>query len=185
MILQKTISLFRKAYLQATCLTGHKTLEIWAFILAIMASHLLLLELGHGSCNFSRHGWFMRLSLSWPSSGEQSITINVSTNQSCCYNNFEIQLTICRYQVLCKQHDCLHVWHPWDQKTCSSKSGTYFCDWVPASSCFLTHYIYTIYTIVAKLDDVRTKTSNVLWILSDSHQYIAQSRLKILLEKIH
>ena len=56
-----------------------------------MASHLLLLELGHGGCNFSRHGLFMRLSLSWPSSAERSITITVSTNQRCCYNNFEIQ----------------------------------------------------------------------------------------------
>ena len=54
-------------------------------------SHLLLLELRHLGWDFSGHGWFMRNLLVRPSSGERSIAINISTNQSFCYNNFEIQ----------------------------------------------------------------------------------------------
>ena len=45
-----------------------------------MTSHSLLLELGHVRWDFSGHGWFMRPLLTWPSSGEQSITITLSTN---------------------------------------------------------------------------------------------------------
>ena len=90
MTLQKTIFVFRQAYVQATCLTGHKILVIWAFILIIMTSHSLLLQPGHSGLDFSGHGWFPRLSLALPSRGEQSIAIIVCTNQSFCYNNFEI-----------------------------------------------------------------------------------------------
>ena len=74
-----------------------------------MTSHSLLLELAHADLDFSGHGWFMSLSLAQPSSGERSITITVSTNQSFCYNNFEIQVTICHHQVSYKQYDWLHV----------------------------------------------------------------------------
>ena len=85
--------------------------EIWAFNLAIMTSRSLLLELGHGDWDFSSHGLFMSLSLAQPSNGEWSITIIASTNQSFCYNNFEIQLMLCHHQVSCKQYHCLHAWH--------------------------------------------------------------------------
>ena len=53
----------------------------------------------------------------------------------------------------------------------------------PANSCFLIHYIYTIYAIFVKLDDVRIKNKNVIWILSHIHQYAAQARLKVLSQK--
>ena len=52
------------------------------------------------------------------------------------------------------------------------------------SSCFLIHYMYTVHTIVVKLDDVRTRNRNALLILSYIHQHIAQVRFKILLEII-
>ena len=55
-----------------------------------MTSHSLLLQLGHAGLEFSGHGWFLRYSLALPSRGERSIAITVSTNQSFCYNNFEI-----------------------------------------------------------------------------------------------
>ena len=89
-MLQKTISLFCQAKVQDTCLTWHKRFEIWAFILANRTSHSLLLELRHAGWDFSGHGWFMRLLLAQPSCGEWSVTITVSTNQTLCYNNFEI-----------------------------------------------------------------------------------------------
>ena len=53
------------------------------------------------------------------------------------------------------------------------------------SSCFLIHYICTIHAIVVTLDDVRTRNSNVLWILSYIHQYIAQACFKILFQMMH
>ena len=92
-------SLFSKSYITSNeivmenykwCLKGHKRFEIWAFILAIMTSHLLLLELQHAGWDFSGQGWFVRLPFTQPSRGEQSVKITVSTNQSLCYNNFEI-----------------------------------------------------------------------------------------------
>ena len=47
-----------------------------------MRSHTLLLELGHADWDFSGPGCFMRFLLAWPTGGEQSLTITVSTNQS-------------------------------------------------------------------------------------------------------
>ena len=43
------------------------------------------------------------------------------------------------------------------------------------SSCFLINYIFAIHAIVVKLDDVRKRNRSVHWILSNTHQYIAQS----------
>ena len=62
MILQKIVSFFSEAYVPVTCLTGQESFVIWAFILAIMTSNLLLLELGHVSLDLSGHGWIMRCS---------------------------------------------------------------------------------------------------------------------------
>ena len=70
---------------------GHKRFEIWAFILAIMTCHSLLLELGHLDWDFSGYRWFIKLSLAWPTGGKRSLTITVSTNQSFYYSNFETQ----------------------------------------------------------------------------------------------
>ena len=64
---------------------------IWAFLFAIMGSHSLLLKLRHLGWNFSGYGYFMSFSLALPTGGEQSLTITLSTNQSFCHNNFEIQ----------------------------------------------------------------------------------------------
>ena len=91
----KTTSVFSKNNFShsssiSTGLTGHKRFEIWAFILAIITYHYYLLGLGRAGWDFSAHGWFMGLSLARPSSGEQSIMITVSANQSFCYK-FEIQ----------------------------------------------------------------------------------------------
>lgn len=74
---QLSLSLFL-----STSLTGHKRFEIWDFIPAKMTSLSLLLELGHKGWDFSGHRWFMRLSLARHSSGERSIRITVSTNQT-------------------------------------------------------------------------------------------------------
>ena len=71
---------------------GHKRFEIWAFILAIMTCHSLLLELGHLDWDFSGYRWFIKLSLAWPTGGKRSLTITVSTNQSFYYSNFETQI---------------------------------------------------------------------------------------------
>ena len=45
-------------------------------------------------------------------------------------------VTICHHHVSCKQYDCLHVWHPWDQISCSSKSDACFYYRESVSSCF-------------------------------------------------
>ena len=84
MMLQKTIYLFCQTLVQGTRLRECKKPEIWAFILAILASHLLLLELEHPDWDFSGHGWFMILSFPRPSSEERSITITASNNQNLC-----------------------------------------------------------------------------------------------------
>ena len=48
-------------------------------------------RIGRAGLDLSGHRWFMILSLAWPSSGERSITITVSTNQGFSYKNFEFQ----------------------------------------------------------------------------------------------
>ena len=78
------------------------------------------------------------------------------------------------HQVPCKQIDCSHVWYTWEQKTCSSKNNTFTIESV--NSCILIHYIYTINTIIVKLNDVRIRNRDFIWILLYVHQYIAQAR---------
>ena len=75
---------FCQTLVQGTCLRECKKPEIWAFILAILASHSLLLDLETPDWDFSGHGWFMILSFPRPSSGERSITITASNNQNLC-----------------------------------------------------------------------------------------------------
>ena len=54
------------------------------------------------------------------------------------------------------------------------------------SSCFLIHYICTTHAVIAvKLDNVRIKNRNVIWILLYVDQNYAQARLKILLQMIY
>lgn len=54
---------FLSILIQTQCLTGLKCFAIWAFIFAVMASHLALLELRYVSLDFSGHGWFTKFSL--------------------------------------------------------------------------------------------------------------------------
>ena len=76
---------------QSSINTSHMSFVIWGFILALLASHFLFLELGHVGWNCSGYGCFMSFLLAQSTCGQQSLTITVSTNQSFCLNNFEIQ----------------------------------------------------------------------------------------------
>lgn len=90
------INLFSKMHMinnevQVIYLTGHEIFVLWAYVLAIITSHLLSLELRHVDWEFSGNGWFMIFSLAWSTGGEQSFMITTCTNQSFCHSKFEIQ----------------------------------------------------------------------------------------------
>ena len=149
-----------------------------------MTSHLLLLELGQVGWDFSGHGWFMRILFARPSCGKRSITVTVSTNQNVCYNHFEIQ----RRSVITKFHVSnmtVYMSEIYEIKNYAQVKARLAFTIESVSSCFLINYIFAIHAIVVKLDDVRKRNRSVRWILSYTHQYIAQVRLKILLEMIH
>ena len=88
-----------------------------------MTSYSLLLELGHAGWDFSGHGWFMRLSLAQPSSGERYIAIT-DIHEIKKYAQVKVIFTFEIESV---------------------------------SSCLFIHYIYTIHSIIIKLDDVGIK----------------------------
>lgn len=66
---------FLSILIQTLCLTGLKRFAIWAFIFAVMASHLPLVELRYVSLDFSVHGWFTKFSLASPTGEERSLMI--------------------------------------------------------------------------------------------------------------
>ena len=111
------------------------------------------------------------------------LTITVSINQSLLLQQFWNSVAICHHQVSCKQYDCLHVWHPWDQHAQVKAILAFIIE--SLSRCFFfVHYICTIHAIITKLDNVRTRNRNSLNSVICS-SYIAHARLKILLEMIH
>ena len=62
-----------------------------SFLIWIMASHSLLLELRHVGCwNVFGHGRFVWFFLVWPTRGKQSLMISVSLNQAFCKSSLEI-----------------------------------------------------------------------------------------------
>ena len=103
---------------------------IWVFILAIMASHLLLLELAGGlgllwACVV--HEIFACLTYWW----------GTASYDYCIYESkllrqkFWNSVMIYHYQGWCKQYDCATSLKTCsDQKTCSSESNTCFYNWV-------------------------------------------------------
>ena len=152
---------------------GHmpdRTEKIWDLSFHSCNNDISFASTGIQLCGFfSVHGWFVRLLLAPSSSGEWSITITVSTNQSFCYNNFEIQYwyVITKFHVnnmtiyMCDIHEI--------KKYAQVKVVlTFMIESV--RSCFLIHYTYTIHAIVVKNDDIRTRNPNVLWILSCIYQ---------------
>ena len=66
---------FLSILIQTQCLAGLKCFAIWAFIFAVMAFHLALLELRYVSLDFSGHGSFTKFSLASPTSEERSLMI--------------------------------------------------------------------------------------------------------------
>ena len=91
-VMENYKSCFKKSLpFKSSINTSHMSFVIWGFFLALLASHLLLLELGHVGWNCSGHGCLVIFLLAWSTCGERSLTITVSTNQSFYQNNFEIQ----------------------------------------------------------------------------------------------
>ena len=66
------------------------------------------------------------------------------------------------------KYDCLHWWHSWDQKTSSNESDACIYDWVCKQLFFDPLYLHYPNHCI-KLDDVRTRNRNVLWIMSYVH----------------
>ena len=143
MMLQKTVSFFSQPYILVTCLTEHKCFVIWVFILTMMTSQLPLLKLRHVGWEFSGYGWFMRFLLAWSTDGVQSLTIIVSTNESFCHNNFEIQQW---YVIITFNVNSMTVYkcHIYEIKKYSQVKA------------ILT---FTFESASLKLDDVRTRNS--------------------------
>ena len=86
----KTTSVFPKNNFShsSSISTGHmsyRTQKIWDLSFHSCNNNISLLSTGTRACGL------MGLSLARPSSGEESVTITVSANQSFCYSKFEIQ----------------------------------------------------------------------------------------------
>ena len=64
---------------------SYRTQKIWDLSFHSCNNNISLLSTGTRACGL------MGLSLARPSSGEESVTITVSANQSFCYSKFEIQ----------------------------------------------------------------------------------------------
>ena len=101
-------------------------------------------------------------------SGEQSLRITISINQSFCHKNFEIQqwYVITKFYV---NNMTVYKRAIYEIKKHSQVKVILVFTIESVSSFFLINYIYTTHGIVVKLDDVRTRNRSFgCWTLCSS-----------------
>ena len=100
--------------------------------------------------------------------GNDLLTITVSINQSLLLQQFWNSVAICHHQVSCKQYDCLHVWHPWDQHAQVKAILAFISE--SLSRCFFFLSIISAPSMLSLQNLIMLgQETGILWILSYVH----------------